>query len=325
MEREKGSGLLIVRRKIFNDPLLIAYILNGEPIFAESFTFKGRWWEGLMGENEYTRSLETGNPFLFAAQHYGEKYRAHIKEYARKVIETALKEAKEYGWKLESEFHPLPSEEIEHNFGISLQINVTSGVAGRIREMGFDIFYIDGEEDFLGFFKTISTIADPVRKVVESLRDTGGSFAFLLPLYILLRLDFGDVKVCTVTKDVGRAIRSLRATLTPTEVPLMALIQIETDRCCRYTFWRSKYGETLLVDGKQLRELSFTETVRILETYLDTYERKIRRAVELVPSTLPNRMKEMLIQEMVFQNMSPDEFEEAFASRFSMRLEDENA
>ncbi len=326
MEKGGKSGLLIMRRKIFNDPLLIAYLLNGEPIFAESFTFKSRWWEGLMGEEEYNEALESGNPFLFAAQRYGERYRTHMNEYARKVMETALREAREYGWKLESEFHPIPSEEIEHSFGISLRVeptDVTLSVARRMREMGFDIFYIDGREDFLGFFKTISTVADPVRKVVEGLSDTAGSFAFLLPLYVLLRLDFGDVKVCTITKDVGRAIRSLRSTPVPTEVPLTSLTRIKRERCCRFVFWGSKYGEALRSDGETLHEITFDELVRSVEDYLERYEEKIRKAVELVPSTLPNRMKEMLIQEMVFQSVSPEEFEEAFASRFSMRLEDE--
>ena len=324
MEGEHKSGLLIIRRKIFNDPLIVAYLLNGKPIFAESFTFKRKWWEGLIDEDEYNRALESQNPFLFVAQRYGEQYYAHLKRYAREVMETALKKARKYGWNLESEFHPIPSEEIEHNFGISTHTPAWGvSVERRMREMGFDIFYIDGKEDFWGFFKTISTIADSIRKVVDKLSDTTGSFAFLLPLYILLRLDFGDVKVCTITKDVNRAIRALLDTPAPTAIPISSLEIVKNERCCRMLFWRSKYGEVMSADEEMLYESTFPELTHLVENYLEMYERKIRKAIELVPSTLPDRMKEMLIQEMVFQNMYPDEFEEAFASRFSMRLEDE--
>ena len=113
----KGTGILSVVRKNFQDPLLHVTFLKGVPLYAYSFLVKDRWYDGLLSREEVENNL-FGNIFEYAFKNYGEKYLQHLTEYSKRVIQIALKGAAENGWQLEAEFIEEDEDTIREMVGI---------------------------------------------------------------------------------------------------------------------------------------------------------------------------------------------------------------
>ncbi len=210
LAKDRKSGLMAVKRKLFGDPLLTVYLYRGKPLYATSFLVKEPWWEGLFNKGEEKWITEGGNAFRRAAEKYGERYLQHLVEYTENVLKTVLTEANRSGWEVEVEVEEAEDWKVAEMFALdvlrrkvspppsaseeaetppkSLVLSLIAGEhqhlpaereeVGRseedvtlpVRAMGFSIIYVPGEEDRYGFLKALKDFGAPLQGEFERVR-----------------------------------------------------------------------------------------------------------------------------------------------------------
>ncbi len=323
------SGVVVYRRRVFEDPVLTVYYLRGEPVYAESFLIKRRWWEGLLSDEEAENHL-FDDAFGYASERYGNRYVEHIKEYARETITLTAETVRDFGWELEAEPTEYLPEEVASMFHIPYGRNETvqevreRDLTSELNALGFPVFYVSGSRgDPHGFFHTIrpvKRVMDRVTRVVEGLQ---GSLAFVLPLYIVARFDLEEGRAWVVTKDVRRLMFALRYLDPVKGIPENVLNEMAQIRCCRYVIWRSSEDTFSVFDGSELRTLNAEEVTETVDGYLNEYDRILSMALSRIPSNVPPKMGKMLLHQMLSRNPRIGEFLEDFSSRFGINLDHE--
>ncbi len=334
MNRQKFSGAVVYRRKIFGDPVITVYYLRGEPIYAESFLVKRRWWEGLLSEEEAENQL-FGDIFGYASKVYRDSYAEHLRKYAKEIISIAEEIIKDFGWELDIEKIEYSAEDISSMFHISLAekqvINENESkerkIVSNLNALGFLTLYIsseDGRWNDYGFSKTLGFMKRTVDEIMQKMRETNGSFALVLPLYIIAHLDTEERKVWIATKDIYKLAFALNY-LKPAENISENLLKQITFHCCKFVIWKT-HGDTFsLFDGTKTQMLNLTDIMEKVDKYLKDYDRILREAQSRMPSNVPPKMKEMLLHKMVIKNPDIRDFAEEFASHFSITLDYEKS
>ncbi len=322
------SGVVVYRRKVFEDPVLTAYYLEGEPVYAESFLIKRRWWEGILSEEEAESHL-FGDAFAYALETYGDRYVEHIKAYARETITLTEEIVRDFGWELEAEPTRYPPEEVASMFHIPYggdsaleEEALKREVAAELNALGFSVFYVSGsKEDPYGFFHTIQPVKRTMDRVTRIANRYDGSVAFVLPLYAIARFDLDEGRVWVVTKDARKLVFALRYLKSAKDVPEDVLNGIAGTRCCRYVIWRTGEGTFSVFDGTRMLSLGPEEVVETVERYLSEYDRALSMALSRIPANVPPKMGKMLLHRMVVRNPDIRGFMEDFSSSFGITLD----
>lgn len=327
---ENFSGVVVYRRRMFEDPVLTAYYLNGEPVYADSFLLKRQWWEGLLSEQEAESHL-FGDAFEYASGRYGDRYVRHLRRYARETITLTEETVRDFGWEVEAEMTAYAPEEVASMFHVPYggeQVREDEGrerkMAAELNALGFPVFYISGSKgDPYGFFHTIRAVRRLMDRVSRIVERAEGSIAFVLPLYVIARFDLKDGRAWVVTKDARRMVFALRYLKPAVGVPRDTLQQVAGTRCCRYVIWRGDEGTLSVFDGVGVSNLGAEEVAERVDGYLREYGRLIDVARSRVPFNVPPRMGKMILNQMIEQNPDIGGFVRAFASRFGINLEHE--
>ncbi len=320
------SGVVVYRRKVFEDPILTVYYLKGEPIYAESFVMKRRWWEGLLSEEEVERHI-FGDMFRYAYETYGERYVSHLKRYAKDTVSLTEDMVRDFGWELEAEATEDPPEDMAAMFHVPYEAGSTSEeraleIASKLNAFGFPVFYVSGSgDDPHGFFHAVRTNREVMDKVAGIFEEIGGSIAFVLPLYIIARLDLDGGRAWVVTKDARKLALALRYLRSAEDVPDRVLNEVIDTLCCRYVVWRGEKGTFYVFDGAKTLSLGSEETVETVERYLRTYDRILNAALSSLPSGIPSKMGRMLLYEITTRHPDTEGFVGEFSRRFGVKLD----
>ncbi|NPB04297.1 MAG: hypothetical protein GXO39_07800 [Thermotogae bacterium] len=333
---ENSTGLITFRRKTFGDPLLSVYMLRGEPVFAESFLIKRKWWEGLLEKVDVENNL-FGDVFAFAKNKHGQNFIQHLKNYSKEVAEVALDMARNFGWELEIETSPFSPEEIEEMFHVRAE-RITSDAAIRIqsetskdqeklsldlRAFGFPIFHIPNDgKNRSNFFRVIHPMRNGWEVASKLLERVRGSVALVFPLFLVARLELNAIGAWVVSKSVRKIIFALERFEPVEEIPENVLQGMEVTMCCRFVFWMSKDKNFILYDplNSNLTYLTPDELERLLNDYFSVYEKLLQRAERAIPANLPPKMRARLLKEMMGRNPCTQNFAEEFHKRFGVNL-----
>ncbi len=323
-ERGRGkNGVLVYRRRLFQDPLLTVYVFNGEPIYAESFLVKERWWEGLLSDDEVEAHV-FDNLYRYAFRKNGDRYLRRLKEYTQRVIESAMRIAMDNGWELEKEFTYLPPEKIASMFSILPDKDTRTYDP---LNMGFVNTYVEGSEDLNDFLKIFGPMRENVLKLVQTFGDFEGSIGFVLPLYNLVRIDLEHERVWATAEDPEAFVRSLLHFKKPFDVSVPDITEKVKDSRAMWAAWGYGKDRIILCDSEDARMLHRDDAVRVVRSYHDRL-RRILNAIPLDKVQVPKKMVEIMIRNAMARNPDPNalvkEVEGRLRLRVSVETEEEN-
>ncbi|GEM_PF-2804319 len=204
------SGVLLIKRSTFGDPLITAYFYRGKLLHATSFVVKRMWWEGILNDSEVSLASDTDNLFRYAAERYGEDYLDNLISHAKEVMRKALEIAGINGWEVSPEVYPMEEYELERMFGLDIvrrkrtekkegtpdtsarishsvvlslinrsvaptedegkQRRETPDAVLRARALGFFVLYVPGEDNS-AFLSTLGEFSGTFRSEFENFKE----------------------------------------------------------------------------------------------------------------------------------------------------------
>ena len=318
-ERGRGkNGVLVYRRRLFQDPLLTVYVFNGEPVYAESFLVKEKWWEGLLSDDE-VETYVFDNLYRYAFQKNGDRYLQRLKEYTQRVIENAIKTAMDNGWELEKEFMDIPPEKIASMFSILPDKDTRTYDP---LNMGFVNTYVEGSEDLNDFLRMFGPIRENVLKLMRAFGDFEGSIGFVLPVYNLVRIDLGHERVWAIADDPETFVRSLLHFKKPFDVSVPDITEKVKESRVMWAMWGYGKDRIILCDSEDVRMLRRDEGVGIVRSYHERL-RRILNAIPLDQVQVPKKMVEIMIRNAMARNPDPNALVKEVESRLKVSVETE--
>lgn len=300
-ELEVKTGLLILRREIFEDPIMYSYFYRGDRIFSQSFLYKPKWWEGVLTEEEVDLNFRE-NLFKVAADKLGgyEKLIEHLKKYSKKVEETVKEEINKNGWKVNTEFLDYDEEYIESMFGISKGDFPQELV--KFRNAG--IFHYEISEPPVKKPNPLILICPyDIEVYIFSKTEKKYYKAIIhMPAKIEKFLQF-----CEIVEDLDLSfIKTVKI-----EKPwLFYPINSREGIIAKYT------NGTLL----NYKIMPLSELFIYLEDYMKTFQELINAAIEKIPVYLPRTAKMDLVKKMVLKNPDPEDFKKAIFLEYGVEI-----
>ncbi len=315
---KRKNGVLICKRKFFQDPFLIVYVFNGEPVYAESFLVKEKWWEGLLSDEEVEEHI-FDNLYRYAFKKSGERYLRRLREYTYKVIEDALRMAEDYGWEMEEEFTDLSPERIAAMF--SLVPDRAKPSEDPIR-VGFVNTYVAGAEGLNDFLRMLGPMRENALKVMQEFEDFEGSVGFVLPLYNLVRIDLKHDRVWAVAEETETFVRSLLHFKKPFDVSVPDISEKVKASRVKWAVWGYGKDRVILCDSEDALMLHRDEAVEVVRSYHERL-RRILNSIPIERVQVPRGMVEMMLRNAMARNPDPDTLVKEIESSLGVSVETE--
>lgn len=323
------SGLVVYRRKRFDDPVLSVYYVKGKPVYVDSFLIKEMWWEGLLSKEEVDNNM-FGDVFGYAAKKCGRRYVEHLIRKSEDLVNCTVQIVEDFGWVVEAEPHPSTPEEVERMFHLKVEgggeKEGPEDIRINLNALGFPIFYVRGHEkgdNARVFFSTVEGTKAPARWIMDRADDLEGSAMFVLPLFILGHLSLNKGGAWIVTKDIRKGVLALKYTSPLKGIPENFLRDARKARCCRYVIWNVGDGKMALYDTVRVNLMTADEVIGVVENYLQSYNRLLTEVYDRIPSHSPPRMRKMLIHQIAGRNPRIEDFTDEISSRFGIRFDHE--
>lgn len=295
------TGLLILKREVFEDPIMYSYFYKGERIFSQSFLYKPKWWEGILTEEEVDLNFGE-NLFKVAADKLGsfERLMEHLKNYSNKVEETVKKEINKNGWKVKSEFVEYNEEYVENMFGIVMQ-NIPIEMVMLINA---GIMYPE--------------IAEPI---VEKPNPLILVWPYTIEIQVYCK---SEKRYCkSNTHDPQKIEKLLQFYKLEDDLDLSFIKNLSIKHPYLIYPINAKNGiMAKFKDGKlsTFEIMPLPEILVYLENYMKTFEELIDRAIEKIPVYLPKTAKMDVIKKLLIKHPEPEDFKRAIFFEYGVEI-----
>ncbi|MEO0163529.1 MAG: hypothetical protein ABIL67_03735 [candidate division WOR-3 bacterium] len=294
------TGLVILKREVFEDPVMYSYFYNGQRVFSQSFLYKPKWWEGILTEEEVDLNFGK-NLFRVAADKIGfEKLMEHLKDYSKKVEETVKKEISVNGWKVKAEFVEYDEEYIESMFGISAKRLPDELV--KLRNAG--IMYHEITEP-------------PVKKPNPLILVC----PYNIEIYVYSKSENRYCKA--IIHDPEKMERLLESWEFVEDLDLSFVKNLSIEQ--PYLIYPINARDGIIAryrKGKLLdyEIITLKEIVFYIKQYVQTFSELMGRALEKLPVYLPKNAKMDIIKKFFLEHPEPEEFKRAILIEYGVEI-----
>ncbi len=306
------SGHIVVKRKIFGDPVMSVYVLEGEPIYADSVLSDVRWYSGILGSENFENDFMQ-NFFHVAYRKMGEGYIDLMKENAKRIIEETMRKAQEYGWELEVEGEEIPPEDILAMF---LPKTDDEDTVKRLETLGIKAFY-SGDKEFEKFLRALNL--DPY-SVIRPLENAKGAHSVAFPSGIVARVPYGGRIVWLYTNDLER-LKVVCDYIRNDEFDELDWANTEFSKSAVFAVSKLSQDRFALaeIERGKVKTVNYTDEdtlFAVLENYYRQINELVSKAIARMPSNLPPRMREIEIRRLISQHPRPEDFKKAFKLKY---------